>query len=77
MKNRLRTVEDYELFLYTLREKFPSIRHSTITLIRKGASLARVTGELSFDKEIQLVVRERIVYDRLPAIIDWYGYERL
>ncbi len=75
MKNPLRTVEDYELFLYTLREKFPSIRHSTITLIRKGASLARVTGELSFDKEIRLVVRERIVYDRLPAIIDWYGYE--
>ncbi len=75
MKNPLRTVEDYELFLYTLREKFPSIRHSTITLIRKGASLARVIGELSFDKEIRLVVRERIVYDRLPAIIDWYGYE--
>ncbi len=75
MKNPLRTMEDYELFLYTLREQFPSIRHSTIALIRKGASLARVTGELSFDKEIRLVIRERIVYDRLPVIIDWYGYE--
>ena len=22
-----------------------------------------------------MVVRERIIFDRLPAIIDWYGYE--
>jgi len=73
--NPLRTPEDYELFLYTLTEKFPSVRHSTMTFVRRGASLARVTGELLFDLEIRLVVRERILYDRLPCIIDWYGYE--
>jgi len=27
-ENPLRTPEDYELFLYTLGERFPSIRHS-------------------------------------------------
>ncbi|MFH1006813.1 MAG: DUF6516 family protein [Candidatus Latescibacterota bacterium] len=75
MNNPLRTSEDYELFLYTLTEKFPSVRHSTITFVRRGASLARVAGALSFDHEIRLVVRERILYHRLPAIIDWYGYE--
>jgi len=75
MNNPLRTPEDYELFLYTLTEKFPSVRHSTITFVRRGASLARVAGELCFDQEIRLVVRERILYDRLPALIDWYGYE--
>ena len=46
-----------------------------MTFVRRGASLARVTGELLFDQEIRLVVRERILYDRLPCIIDWYGYE--
>jgi len=71
----LRTFEDYELFLYALSEQFSSVQRSTVTLIRRGASLARVTGELLFDYDIRLVVRERLVYDRLPVAIDWYGYE--
>jgi hypothetical protein len=75
MSNPLRAIEDYELFLYTLTEQFPSIRHSTMTLVRMGATLARVSGELHFDQDFRLVVRERIVYHRLPAVIDWYGYE--
>ena len=32
MTNPLRTAEDYELFLYSLKEQYPSIRRSTITL---------------------------------------------
>lgn len=56
-------------------KRFPSVHHSTLTFVRKGASLARIAGELLFDYEIRLVVLERILYDRLPAIIDWYGYE--
>jgi hypothetical protein len=75
MSNPLRTPEDYELFLYTLTEQFPSIRTSTVVFIRLGATLARVTGELHFDQEIRLVIRERILYHRLPVVIDWYGYE--
>ena len=75
MSNPLRTPQDYELFLYTLTEQFPSITQSTIFFIRIGATLARVTGELHFDHDLRIVVRERIVYDRLPAVIDWYGYE--
>ncbi len=77
MNNPLRTPEDYELFLYTITDKFPSVRHSTLTFVRKGAFLAQVTGELLFNHEIRLVVRERILYNRLPAVIDWYGYEIL
>jgi len=75
MSDPLRTPEDYELFLYTLTEQFPSIRRSTVTFVRLGASLARVAGELYSDQEIRLVIRERILYHRLPIIIDWYGYE--
>jgi Family of unknown function (DUF6516) len=75
MNNPLRTPEDYELFLYTLTEQFPAVRRSTITFVRRGASLARVAGELYFNNDIRLVVRERLVYNRLPVIIDSYGYE--
>lgn len=75
MSNPLRTPEDYELFIYTLTEQFPSVSRSTVTFIRKGAALARVIGELHFGRDVRVVVRERILYHRLPAVIDWYGYE--
>ncbi|NCQ28148.1 MAG: hypothetical protein GW802_12055 [Armatimonadetes bacterium] len=48
MSSALRTIEDYEFFLYTLAEQFPSIRRSTLRLIHRGQTLARVTGELRF-----------------------------
>ena len=75
MINSFRTPEDYELFLYTLLDQFSSVRRSTVTFIRRGASLARVAGEITFDVDFRLVVRERVLYDRLPIIIDEYGYE--
>lgn len=75
MTSPLRTPEDYELFLYTLGEQFPSVRHSTVTFVRQGSTLARVAGKLSFDCGVCLVVRERVVFDRLPVLIESYGYE--
>jgi hypothetical protein len=47
MSNPLRSPEDYELFLHTLVEQFPVVRHSTLTFVRRGATLARITGALS------------------------------
>jgi hypothetical protein len=75
MSNPLRTIEDYELFLYTLADQFPSIRRSTVIITRRGTSLARVSRELYFDHAIRLVLPERILYHPLPAVIDEYGYE--
>ena len=75
MTDPFRTPEDYELFLYTLTEQFQSIRSSTLTFVRRGATLARIAGELEFEKDIRLVVRERVLFDRLPVVIDEYGYE--
>ena len=46
-----------------------------MVFIRIGAALARTSGELHFDRDIRLVIRERLVYNRLPMRIDWYGYE--
>ena len=75
MNNALRTIKDYELFIYTLTEQFPVIQRSTLRLIRRGTTLARVEGELYFTKDVWIAIRERIVYHRLPAVIDEYGYE--
>jgi hypothetical protein len=75
MTSPLRTPEDYELYLYTLKDQFESIRSSTVTFVRRGNSLARVSGEVAFDHDIRLVIIERILFDRLPAVIDAYGYE--
>lgn len=75
MSDPLRTIEDYELFLYSLPERFSAIRKSTLVLVRRGATLARVAGELAFDHSFRLIIRERLVYDRLPVVIDSYGYE--
>jgi hypothetical protein len=75
MTNPLRTAEDYELFLYTLAQQFSSVRRSTLTFVRLGSSLARVAGELHFDYGVRLIVRERLLYDRSPLLIDWNGYE--
>ncbi len=75
MNRHFRTPEDYELFLYTLAERFPSVRRSTITFVRRGTTLARVAGEIYFDGGFRLVARERLLYDRLPLTVDWYGYE--
>jgi len=75
MSNPLRTPEDYELFLYTLADQYSAVHRSTVTFVRRGASLARVAGELYFADDIRLVIRERLVYDRVPVMIDSYGYE--
>ena len=75
MSNYLRTLEDYELFLYTITQQFGSIRRSTLVLVRRGSTLARMTGELYFDGGIHLVARERILAHQNPIAIDWYGYE--
>lgn len=75
MTDPFRSPEDYELFLYTLTERFSSIHRSTLTFVRRGHSLARVSGEIFFAHDIRLVVLERLVFDRLPILIEGYGYE--
>lgn len=36
MTDALRTPEDYELFVYTIAERFPSIQRSTLRFVRQG-----------------------------------------
>jgi hypothetical protein len=75
MNDVFRSPEDYELYIYTLPDNFPSIQRSTLTFVRRGSTLARVAGELQFDHGYRLIVLERLRYDRKPMLIDGYGYE--
>ena len=75
MTDPLRSPEDYELFVYTLSERFSTIRRSTLTFVRRGRSLARVSGAVQFDAAIRLAVLERLVFDRRPGVIESYSYE--
>lgn len=75
MNNPFQTPGDYEQFLYNLPNQFPSIQRSTMTFVRRGATLARIAGEIFFAQSIRLIVRERVSYDRLPIVINGYGYE--
>lgn len=75
MSEPFRTVQDYELFIYTLTEQYPSVQRSTLVLIRIATSMVRVSGELHFENGIHIVVRERLLFDRFPLVLDAYGYE--
>lgn len=75
MSDQFRTVGDYELYLYSLIAEYTIVRRSTVVLIRRGSTLARVEGELFFEFDIRLVVRERLLIDSNPIVIDGYGYE--
>jgi hypothetical protein len=75
MSDPLRSLVEYEHFVHTLMQQFPAVRRSTVTFVRRGATLARVAGELQFDLGLRLVIRQRLLFHRLPGVIDEYGYE--
>ena len=75
MNDPFRNIQDYELVLYTLTEQHSSVARSTLVLIHVGVSMAKISGEIYFHNGIRLVVRERLIFDRLPVVIDAYGYE--
>jgi len=75
MRNPLRSLVDYEHFVHTLRQQFLSVRRSTVTFVRRGATLARIAGELHFDLGLRVLIRQRLLFHRLPGVIDEYGYE--
>lgn len=75
MSDLFRTPDDYETFIYTLAETFPVVVHTTLVFVRVGSTLARISGEVLCQAQFRLLVRERVSFERLPLVIDGYGYE--
>lgn len=72
--NPFQSLAEYERFVYTLQEHHSSIHRSTLTIIRRGAAVARLTGELEIGN-CRIVVREKLSFADHPGQIIGYGYE--
>lgn len=73
--NPYQSLPDYEEFVYTLRQSFSSITSSTLVVVRRGALIVTVSGEIVFPKGYRLVVKERLTFDAGPLVLEHYGYE--
>jgi hypothetical protein len=68
------TLEDYELFIYALQDRYPSIQLSTLTVVRQASNVATVEGELQFRQGVRLHVMEVVRFDVDPPRVSRYGY---
>ncbi|MFQ6100281.1 MAG: hypothetical protein ACE5OS_03470 [Anaerolineae bacterium] len=57
--NPFSSLREYEQFVYTLQQRFPSIIRTTLVVIRRGRQFAELSGELTFADEYRLVIYER------------------
>jgi hypothetical protein len=69
------SLRKYEQFVYTLDQRFPSIKGSTLTVVRRGKRMAILQGELDFGQGFRIVLKERLSFDEGPVVIEDYGYE--
>ncbi|MDI6770471.1 MAG: DUF6516 family protein [Anaerolineales bacterium] len=72
--NPLRSLVEYEQFVYTLQQRYASVRHSTLTVIRRGAGVARLAGDMEIGS-YRLAVREKLSFVGETGRIASYGYE--
>lgn len=54
----LQDFQTYGALIYTLQERYPSIRHSTLVLATIGKTLAQLEGQVTFEHEVVLDVWE-------------------
>jgi hypothetical protein len=73
--NPYQSLRDYEEFVYNLPQQFPSIVSSTLVVVRRGARMVTVSGEIIFPDDYRLVVKERLTFDAGPLVLTRYGYE--
>jgi Family of unknown function (DUF6516) len=68
----LTSLQLYSRFIYTLPDRYPTIRHSTLVLAPIGPTLASLQGEIHFVQDIVLRAVEEL--DFLAHRIDYYSY---
>jgi hypothetical protein len=67
------TLEEYEKLVYDIPNQFPSVRYSTLVFIRLDPLTAVVRGEVFFEGDIYLRVREALDFD--GGFLQTYSYE--
>lgn len=73
--SQFQSLREYETFIYTLPQQFPSIRYSTLVVARRGRYLAELKGEIAFSGEHRLAIYERLTWDTGQLTIEGYSYE--
>ncbi|RLC90435.1 MAG: hypothetical protein DRI37_01465 [Chloroflexi bacterium] len=69
------SLEAYELFIYALPDDNPSIKWSTLVVIRQASDVATVEGEIIFHSGLRLQMMEVVRFDLIPPRLSRYGYE--
>lgn len=72
--NPFQSLRDYEVYVYTLKQHFPSIERSTLVIIKRGKRTAVLQGEIAFTEGYRISLKERLSYDNGPVVIEDYGY---
>lgn len=72
--NPFQSLASYERFVYTLQALHPSVQRSTLTIVRRGAKAALLTGDLDVGA-CRIVVREKLSFADSAGQIISYGYE--
>jgi hypothetical protein len=73
--NPLQSLPEYEAFVYTLPQRYPVIVRSTLVVIRRGATVAVLRGEVELPSGLRLVVNEKLSFATASGEIRGYGYE--
>ena len=68
----LPSLSEYELLIYGLPDRYPSIRQSTLVVIRHGPNFAELLGTLEFEGNVTLTVWEDLDFAR--GVIQGYSY---
>jgi hypothetical protein len=73
--NPFQSLRDYEIFVYSLPDQFPSVLYSMLVVAQRGRYYAELTGEIVFPNDFRLVVYERLSWDAGSLLIEGYSYE--
>ena len=73
--NPLQSLPEYENFVYSLPQRYPIIQRSTLVLVRRGAAIAVLHGEIELTAGYRLTLREKLSFAGAPGAIVGYGYE--
>jgi hypothetical protein len=73
--NPFQSLRDYEEYVYTLKQRFPSIQRSTLVVVQRGKRVAVLQGELTFAQGYRITIKERLSFDVGSVEIEFYGYE--
>ncbi len=73
--NPFKSLRDYEEFVYTVSQIFPSVKGSALVVIPRGRRTAVLRGQLVFERGFRLIAQERLSFDNDTVVIESYGYE--